>query len=157
MNIARKATVLAGALAILALSGCGGGGGGDGSGAAPTPPPPDPAPTPPTGGIGRNGIALGPVSTFGSIVVNGIHYDTAAAMFINDGGTADEVDLKVGQIVLVEGTIADDLSTGIANSVTFDDNVKGPVESINLPLGQLVVLGQLVLVSRIRQLTDRDE
>ena len=100
----------------------------------------------PVGAIGRTGIALGTVSTFGSIVVNGVRYDTANATFTHDGSAAAENDLDVGDVVLVQGTIDDDLTMGTAASVTFDENVTGPVESINLALGQMVVMGQLVLV-----------
>lgn len=125
---------------ILAVSaaGCGGSSNNSGTVSPPTPPP--------VGGIGRTGIALGPIANFGSIVVNGVHYDTAGASFANDGNPATETDLKVGHMVLVQGTIDDDLSTGAAESVTFDDAVKGPVDSIDLSLSQLVVLGQTILV-----------
>lgn len=128
------------AMTIAALSGCGGGS----SGATAPPPPPPP---PPTGGIGRNGVAIGPVSTFGSVVVNGVRYDTSTATFtINDApGTQD--DLRVGDVVIIQGIIDDNGTTGTANQVLFDDLVKGPVESIDVPGSSLVVLGQVVRVS----------
>jgi len=134
-GLTRLATLLC-TLALVAVSGCGGGGGGT----VISPPPP------PIGGITRNGVAVGPVTTFGSIVVNGVHYDTAATTFTNDGQAGSEADLKVGQVVLVQGTIADDLSTGTADSVTFDDAVKGPIDSIDPALSQIVVLGQTVFI-----------
>jgi len=120
------------------ISGCGGGGG---NGNAQLQPPP-----PPVGGIGRTGIAMGPITTFGSIAVNGVHYDTASASFSDDGDAAAESDLEVGQMVLVQGSIDDNLSTGTADTVTFDDAVTGPIDSIDMVLSQLVVLGQTVLV-----------
>jgi hypothetical protein len=129
-------------MALLAgLSGCGGGGdsgGNDGGSIAPSPPS--------VGGIGRTGIAMGPITTFGSIVVNGVRYETSDATFSQDGADALEADLKVGQIVLVQGTIDDNLTTGSADTVTFDDAVTGPVDSIDVAMNQLVVLGQTVLV-----------
>ncbi|MDH3906512.1 MAG: hypothetical protein OEV16_12780, partial [Gammaproteobacteria bacterium] len=59
-------------VAVLTAAGCGGSsGGGDTS-----PPPTDPPPTdpPPSGGIIRTGVAVGagPITGFGSIIVNGI-------------------------------------------------------------------------------------
>lgn len=135
--------LLLGASATILLSlfaGCGGGGSGDSL----TPPPPPP---PPTGGIGRNGVAVGPIATFGSIVVNGVRYETTNATFSLDGVVGTEGDLKVGQVVSVKGTINDDGTTGTADEVTFDDVVKGPVESIDLAAKVLVVLGQNVLVT----------
>ena len=140
MNL-KKLTVGAGAAFLLSLfAGCGGGGSGDSL----TPPPTTP---PPVGGIGRNGVALGPIANFGSIVVNGVRYETDSATFTLDGVAGTQDDLKVGQIVSVKGTINDDGTTGTADEVTFDDSVKGPVESIDLALKQLVVLGQTVLIS----------
>jgi len=137
MKALSKLASITGLFTLAAVVGCGGGG----NSASTT----DPAP-PPVGSISGNGIAVGPVSTFGSIVVNGVHYDTANTTFTVDGNAATEDELKVGQIVVVRGTIDDDLTTGTADSVTADDNVTGPVDSIDLALSQLVVLGQLVLV-----------
>ena len=140
MNL-NKLLLGASAAFLLALfAGCGGGGSGDSL----TPPPTTP---PPTGGIGRNGVAVGPVTTFGSIVVNGVRYETGTATFLLDGVAGTQDDLKVGQVVSVKGTINDDGTTGTADEVNFDDSVKGPVESVDLALKQLVVLGQTVLVS----------
>jgi len=125
---------------ISGLTACGGGGG-----AAPAPTPPPPAP-PPTGGISGNGIAIGPINTFGSIVVNGVHYDTSTATFTIDGSAAIESDLKVGDVVFLTGTIDSNGTTGTADTVISDDSVKGPIDSIDLVASQLVVLGQTVLV-----------
>jgi len=69
MNTFRTMAASLGFLMLVSMSACGGGGGG----ASPTPPPPPP----PTGGIGRNGISVGPVANFGSIFVNGVEYDTS--------------------------------------------------------------------------------
>ncbi len=129
--------VLCAALITGTLAACGGGGG---SSVSPPPPPP------PSGGIGRNGIAIGPVSNFGSIIVNGVRYDTANATFTIDGTAGSQDDLKVGDVVIVQGTIDDNGTTGTAEQVLFDDLVTGPVESVNVPGSSLVVLGQTVLV-----------
>ncbi len=122
---------------ILAISAAGCGGSSNNSGTQSPPP---------VSGIGRTGIAIGPVANFGSIIVNGVHYDTSSSTFTNDDNPAVETDLKVGHMVLVHGSIDDSLTTGTADSVTFDDAVTGPVDSINLSLSQLVVLGQTILV-----------
>ena len=106
-----------------------------------------PPTTPPTGGIGRNGIAVGPISNFGSVVVNGVTYNTDSATFMVNDATATQADLRVGDVVVVSGTIDNNGTTGTANTVVFDDLVKGPVDSIDLAGGALLVLGQTVLVS----------
>lgn len=134
MNALSKMAVLVCASSLAVVAGCGGS-----SNASPT--------LPPVAGISGNGIAIGPISTFGSIVVNGVHYDTANATFTIDGNAATESDLKVGQIVFVRGTIESDLASGTAGTVVIDDNVTGPVDSIDLALNQLVVLRQLVRVN----------
>ena len=125
---------------ILSMAaGCGGSSGGGGG----TPPPDDNPP--PTGGIGRTGIALGPISTFGSVVVNGVRYDTTGAAFTINGAPGSQDDLSVGQVITVNGTIDDNGVDGSADEVNFDDNVKGPVESIDTAMSRIVVLGQTVL------------
>jgi len=124
---------------VTLAAGCGGGGGG---GAPMVNPPP-----PPIGGIGRTGIAQGPISTFGSVVVNGVRYDTNGAVFTINGVSGSQDDLRVGQVVTVSGTIDDNGVDGDADDVNFDDNVKGPVQSIDLATSQIVVLGQTVLIN----------
>ena len=139
MVIKRILVISIAAILLGPMAGCGGGSGSDSS--VVTPPPP-----PPSGGIGRNGIAVGPINTFGSIVVNGVRYDTTSATFTINDAAGSEDDLKVGQVVSVSGTIDDNGTTGSADQVTFDDSVKGPVESIDLLANRLIVLGQTVLI-----------
>ena len=119
------------------LVACGGGGGGGGGGSTP---PPDNN-NPPTAGIGRTGIAMGPIANFGSIIVNGVRYDTNSATFTVNDAPGTQADLKVGQVVVVSGTIDNNGTTGTAETVFFDDNVKGPVQSIDSAASQMVVLG----------------
>ena len=138
--------VFVGILLLGLLTGCGGGGGGDGGSIVAPPPPSPPPPPPPTGGIGRTGFAYGPVTTFGSIVVNGVRYETDSAEFFVDDGSGSQGDLRVGDVVVVKGTINDDGLSGTADQVFFDDAVTGPVQSVDPALSEMVVLGQRVLV-----------
>ncbi|MFT5501394.1 MAG: hypothetical protein ACI88G_001531 [Woeseiaceae bacterium] len=109
-----------------------------------------PTPPPPVGGITRTGLAFssGPVTAFGSVVVNGVRYDTSGANFTVDGQVATQADLAVGDMIVVKGTIDDDNTNAVADSVDFDDNVEGPITagSINTTAGSLIVMGQLVIV-----------
>ena len=140
--ITKQTLVLTLATTLLGLmTGCGGGSSGD------VTPPITPPTIPPTDGIGRNGVAVGPITTFGSIVVNGVRYETDAATFMVNDAAGTQDDLKVGQVVSVLGTIDSNGTTGTATDVSFDDSVKGPVESIDLASSRLVVLGQTVLIS----------
>jgi len=146
MNKTRISLVMIIALVLGLLAGCGGGGTTVTPPLASSPPPPPPPP-PPIGGIGRLGVSVGPVSNFGSVIVNGVTYDTDSAMFTVNGAAATQADLSVGDVVIVTATIDNNGTTGTATSVIFDDLVTGPVDSIDLVGNSLVVLGQDVLVS----------
>jgi len=139
MSTIRTLTTSLIAIGLCTLSACGGG-----SDTSATPPTTTP---PPTGGIGRNGTAVGPITNFGSVVVNGVTYNTDNASFTVNDAAATQADLSVGDVVTVSGTIDDNGTTGTADTVNFDDLVKGPVDSIDLVGNSLVVLGQPVLVS----------
>ena len=134
-----QATRLAGFLVATLLTVVACDGSSDG-GVSPPPPPP------PVGGITRTGaaVAVGPVTAFGSVVVNGITYETSAAEFTVDGQLATQADLAVGDMVVVKGTIDDDNTNAVAESVEFDDNVEGPVSSVDSGRDIIVVLGQTV-------------
>ena len=91
-------------------------------------------------------VAFGAISGFGSIIVNGVRFDTSAATFEIDDVPGSEDDLDVGHVVLVRGTLDPNGTTGTAMSVEFDDNVEGPIQtgSIDVAAGTLIVLGQTV-------------
>lgn len=131
---------------VMALGACGG------SSESPPPPPGGG----PVGGITRTGaaLAIGPVTAFGSVVVNGIRYDTSAAVVTVDGQPATQSDLAVGDMVVVKGTIDDDNSNAVAESVDFDDNVEGPVSSVDVAANTFVVLGQTVLIGDATSIDD---
>ena len=134
MNSARRPAWMITLLAAVLVAACGGGGGGDG--------------TEPVAGIDRGGrtISQGPINGFGSVIVNGVHYSTAGATITIDGQPAIESQLRVGQVVRVEGTVDANGTTGVARSIRFDDDVEGPVQGIDLAGSTLVVLGQTVRV-----------
>ena len=127
-------------LTISLAAACGGGGGGV------TPPPPAPPP-PDTGGITRTGVAVavGPITGFGSVIVNGVRYDTSSATFSKDGVASSQAEMSVGEFVVVTGTIDDDNTNAVATTVEFEDVVEGPIGSITdsgfVALGQTVVVG----------------
>ncbi len=121
------------ALAGLVLAACGGGSGTN------------------IAGIDRTGTpaiaAYGTISAFGSVVVNGVHYDTSGATITINGDPGTQADLAIGDVVLVKGTLDSGGAKGVAASVSFDPNVEGPITSIDLTANTLVALGQLVRVS----------
>jgi hypothetical protein len=102
-----------------------------------------------TAGIDRSGIRSpvaveGPITGFGSIFVNGVRYDISAAQIRVNGEPADQSNLALGQVVAVAGEIEADDSNGFADSVLFETNVRGRVQTLDLSSESLVVLGQTV-------------
>jgi len=138
---------------VAFLTACGGGG--DNTTTTPTSTPVDDGST---GGITGTGVfvAFGTVTGFGSIIVNGVKYDTSAAIFTIDGNPGFQDDLAVGNIVLVKGTIDDDSGIELAESVEFDDIVEGPItaDSIDTVTGSFMVLGQQVFVDAFTSFDD---
>lgn len=134
MNEGRRFSFALGALAALLAAGCGGGGGSGGSTVA---------------GIDRGGITIaqGPISGFGSVIVNGVHYSTSGATITVDDRPGAESDLRVGQVVRIEASLDASGTSGVAKSVTYNDDVEGPVQGIDLAASRLVVLGQTIQVS----------
>jgi hypothetical protein len=116
--------ILFGVLAGLLLASCGGGGGGGGS-------------TPQA----TTTYAFGRIAGFGSIVVNGVHFDESAARILDEDGVAHASgDLRLGMVVELD---ADDHDR--AHHITFFGLMRGPVESV--ATDSLVVLGQTVAVN----------
>jgi len=85
-------------------------------------------------GIGGSGfIASGSISGFGSVFVNGVEYETDSATFDVDGDSGTQDDLAIGMIVQVSGSINDDGVTGTATSISFDEELQGPVSAVGAP------------------------
>ena len=142
MNIARRPARAIALLAAALVVACGGGGGGTG---------PDQV-----AGIDRGGrtISQGPINGFGSVIVNGVHYSTAGAIITIDGQPGTEAQLRVGQVVRVEGSVDANGTTGVARSISFDNDVEGTVQSIDLAAARFMVLGQTVQVGAATSFDD---
>lgn len=100
------------------------------------------------GGTGGTGISTGAVSSFGSVVVNGVHYNTnAKTQKISNGednsGRMDNVVFAVGMIVTVQHGPADN----DARVIEYRDNLSGPIEA-RTPGAEniIVILGHTIVV-----------
>ncbi len=91
--------------------------------------------------------STGPISGFGSVIVNGVRYDTSSATISISGSNAIESDLEVGHYVTVIGEINSDNQTGTASEVRFQPRVIGEISTINLVTNQINVLGQLIEIT----------
>lgn len=120
-------------LSILLLAACGGGG----SSSAPPPPPPPPVVT--------DVVALGPLADAAGFTVNGRSYATGASNVEINGSPGAVSNLKAGQIVRVRGQSTGGTSA-TAFDIEYDANVIGPIDSVDLAQGVIVVMGQQVHV-----------
>lgn len=98
------------------------------------------------GGITGTSIVYGPISGFGSIIVNGIEFETTNAEVVLDGDPATVDDLELGMIVAVRGKVDREAGTGRAESIGADHLLFGPVEAVNPGDGTFVAMSQLVIV-----------
>jgi hypothetical protein len=140
--IVKNFSIAASLMAASLLAACGGSGDGGSAGIDGT-------------GAPSTIVAFGSVTAFGSVVVNGVRYETAAAQFTVDDSPGSQNDLAIGDVVLVRGTLDAGGLTGSATSVTFDDQVQGPIAAIDSAAGTFIVLGQTVLVSADTSFDDR--
>lgn len=128
------------ALACAAMAACGGGGsagsgaaggGGGGGGAA---------------AADQNVVVTGAITGFGSVFVNGQRYDTSGAVIRKDGEMITQQGLRVGQMVTVQGR-RDSSGRGFASSIHQDDNLEGPISSIDTAAQTFVVLAHTVRIT----------
>ena len=118
----------------LVLAGCGGGVDSGGTGSVPLT------------------FAVGPITGFGSVIVNGVRFDDSAAAVTDDDGAPRSRDtLRLGMTTEIRGSAISTDSTGAAvstaSSIAFGSDLLGAVDSVNLAAKRLVVLGQAVDVN----------
>lgn len=123
-----------GAISVtLLLAACGGGGSDSSS---------DPAP-----GATTDVTMRAPITGFGSVIVNGVRFDTSAAQYqIDDKSGAGQDDLAAGQMVVIAGSV-DDKGNHQGAKVIYSAEVRGPVESVDGASSSFVAVGQTVLVT----------
>ena len=96
-----------------------------------------------SGGTGvstADATGIGAVDGAGSIIVNGLRYETGAAV----GHIEDAAGLQLGMSAKVTGPVNADFSSGIARSVDSAADLRGPLLSVDLTQGSFVVLGTTV-------------
>ena len=114
------------------IAGCGGGSGGSDGGTI-------------------SGVSQGQIEGFGSVIVNGVEWGTESVEVEIEGVSGfSESDLHEGMVIRVEGSLDDSGTTGTATKINFDDNLEGPISSVNISssgfVKTLVVLAQTVIV-----------
>jgi len=102
-----------------------------------------------TGGTGS--FSSGPITGFGSVIVNGVRYDDGTASVQDDDGTARaSSELRLGMMVDIDASSVSSDANGpfaTARTIRFGSEIIGPVGSVDTANGSLVVLGQVVRVN----------
>ena len=140
-TLPRSWRALVALLAATALAvGCGGGSSDSGVGA---------------GGTGSPlSFSQGPITGFGSIIVNGVHFDDSGASVVDDDGNAlsNTQSLRLGTVVDVQGGVVTDDATA-ATAIHVHVDLVGPVTgAYDAGTGRLAVLGQAVRVVSVTAL-----
>ncbi len=107
------------------------------------------------GGVGQDGTGAAPdtqttgvVNGFGSVIVNGIHFDVTGAQISTDGAPgATQADLRVGMVVSVTGTLAADGASGTASRLVYESLLRGSIDDTPGSLS-VRVLGQRVQIDQ---------
>ncbi len=104
-----------------------------------------------SGGTGApsSAYASGPITGFGSVIVNGVHFDDRAATVSDTEGNARSRDeLRLGMTTEVRGsavgTDGDGNAASVASSIVFGSEILGPLVANDLAARTLTVLGQTV-------------
>jgi hypothetical protein len=88
---------------------------------------------------------VGPITGFGSVVVNGIRLDDSAATFTMDDAVMTRDRLRIGMTVQVRARIRSD-GTAVADSIQYNDCMEGPITAMNRVQNTVEVMGQTVHV-----------
>ncbi|MHB1024132.1 MAG: DUF5666 domain-containing protein [Desulfobacteria bacterium] len=97
------------------------------------------------------GTGVGPVSGFGSVIVNGVKYDDAGidnASFFDDHGRT-EADLAAGMMIKITAKgVGNSSGTGTATKIEVLPHVDGPLDDngVTLTTNRMTVMGQTVVV-----------
>lgn len=102
-----------------------------------------------TAGIDASGSPVasqGTIDGFGSVIVNGIRFDSSKALILVNGQAATEDDLRTGYQVTVTGTLGEN-GSGVAEKIEFYPELIGEITQIDEEKNQLLVSGRLVQIN----------
>ena len=94
-------------------------------------------------------VTVGPITGFGSVVSNGIHFDTNGATIMVNGDPGTLSDLRVGMMVAIKGTVDDDTGAARAREIHFAADMIGPVTSVNRDNGTFVMFERTIVVDEL--------
>lgn len=94
-----------------------------------------------TGVTTADAVGVGTVDGAGSIIVNGLRYDTSTTVGAVEDALAG---IQLGMTAKVTGPVDADFTSGIARRVESAADVRGQVESLDPAQGSFVILGTRV-------------
>ncbi len=96
---------------------------------------------------GDNKVVRGSIDGFGSVIVNGVRYETDQATISVNDTEGTQADLSVGQIVTLYAN--SNGNRNVADNIIYDLDLKGPAANIDATANTFTVLGQTVSVSNL--------
>lgn len=129
----RKLMILA-VICAASVAGCGG----DSNGFTPA----EPDPT-------ADVVTVGTITRIGSVVSNGVEFNTGSAAVTMDDQPGNPSELRVGQVVAINGSV--NLRNGMASArtINFLDEVEGPIASMNMLENSFMVLGRTIVFDEL--------
>ncbi|MDH4167125.1 MAG: DUF5666 domain-containing protein [Gammaproteobacteria bacterium] len=124
------------AAVALLVAGCGGGGASDDG--APSNPPP-------ATGSTKTSFVTGAIAGFGSVIVNGVRYDTDSAQVSIEDKPATAAELRVGEVIHLTAE-TDAQGVARAKSITQDHLIQGAVQAVDTVAETLTIAGQVIAV-----------
>ncbi len=134
--------ILPGLAAGVVIVACGGGYSGSGNSSAAS-----------TASIST--VAVGTITGFGSVHLNGLKFETTRATINIDGRAGIQSDLHAGDVIEVKAHHDAASGKDVADQIEFRGNIQGPVSALDVTAQTLVVLGQSVTVSADTSFDDR--
>lgn len=110
------------------------------------------SPLPPPASAAVDVVAIGTVTGFGSVYVNGVRYATTNTEVTIDDEPATVSALKLGQVVELLGKAHGESRS--ADVIRYHDNLEGPVSAVDVPSSAFVAMGQTVLVTSATTIGD---
>ncbi len=99
-------------------------------------------------------VTRGVIDGFGSVIVNGVHFNSDRTQFTVDDRAGIQADLRVGQVVTIVGN--HNGAEGVAAEIIYDVSVEGTVTAVDSASGTLTVLGQTVVTDAMTIFEDLD-
>ncbi|WP_019656946.1 DUF5666 domain-containing protein [Variovorax atrisoli] len=91
-------------------------------------------------GVTADAAGIGAADGLGSIILNGLRYNTDSATF----SLEDTTELQIGMSARVAGKVDANFTSGIAAQVVSAAELRGAVSAIDLPSGSFTVMGSRV-------------